>query len=438
MSRLVALRSIYVVLAAVPIVRGATFIDLGRELVPNQSVRSSLEEFRVESLSGNGSVVAGSIHWDDSTLDCANIACSQFAFAFDVPQEKTVEIPSQDPLRENFRRRPPVSVTALSLDGEVAAVAFDQDDGWYLAESALLVRGTIQEIDTAGTDNGWFFATGMSEDASVVVGRQLERDSDGSPSKYSPEVWRKATGLRTISVSSPRMTLLPVDVSGDGKVILLSDQSAELGYQTNSHNASTVIGETRTELPPLDGSEYSSATSLSRDGSAVIGSSHSSSDKRSIATKWIDAQPTLLDTPDEFESNASDITADGTTIVGSWTPLGLDASQISFRRRAERVEAMRQSEAVVWQAGEAVLVEELLSIEYRLGDQLTGWSLTSATHLSADGRVIAGTGIDPNNNVTAWVAVLEIPEPTAVVMLIGLLSIAAMRPRRFQFSCVQF
>jgi hypothetical protein len=42
-----------------------------------------------------------------------------------------------------------------------------------------------------------------------------------------------------------------------------------------------------------------------------------------------------------------------------------------------------------------------------LGLDLTGWSLTAATGVSADGTVIVGRGIDPSGDAEAWRA--EVP-----------------------------
>ena len=48
----------------------------------------------------------------------------------------------------------------------------------------------------------------------------------------------------------------------------------------------------------------------------------------------------------------------------------------------------------------------------RQGVDLTGWILEEASAVSADGRVIAGTGINPDGDTEAWIAdVGELPPP---------------------------
>jgi hypothetical protein len=46
---------------------------------------------------------------------------------------------------------------------------------------------------------------------------------------------------------------------------------------------------------------------------------------------------------------------------------------------------------------------------------LTGWTLTQASAISADGRVIVGYGRNPAGNTEAWIAI--IPEPSSLLQL---------------------
>jgi hypothetical protein len=60
------------------------------------------------------------------------------------------------------------------------------------------------------------------------------------------------------------------------------------------------------------------------------------------------------------------------------------------------------------------------------GINLTGWTLTEAMGISADGRTIAGQGIDPAGFSAVWIAV--IPEPgTGMLVMAGVLGLAITR-----------
>jgi hypothetical protein len=75
--------------------------------------------------------------------------------------------------------------------------------------------------------------------------------------------------------------------------------------------------------------------------------------------------------------------------------------------------------AVLWNnEGKALDVREMLINQFGLAAELDGWRLTNASHISDDGTVIAGRGLDPNGRLSSWVAVLSIPEPPASVLIL--------------------
>ena len=66
-----------------------------------------------------------------------------------------------------------------------------------------------------------------------------------------------------------------------------------------------------------------------------------------------------------------------------------------------------------------------------LGVDLAGWSLASATAISADGFTIVGNGVDPDHPgaLRGWIAV--IPEPaTGGLFGAGLVALGQLRRRR--------
>jgi probable HAF family extracellular repeat protein len=66
------------------------------------------------------------------------------------------------------------------------------------------------------------------------------------------------------------------------------------------------------------------------------------------------------------------------------------------------------------------------------GLDVSGWSLTSANGISADGFTIVGNGINPSGQSEAWVANLEpIPEPLTILGSIAAIAFAAGFERKF-------
>jgi hypothetical protein len=64
-----------------------------------------------------------------------------------------------------------------------------------------------------------------------------------------------------------------------------------------------------------------------------------------------------------------------------------------------------------------------------LGIDLGDWILTNAAAISADGRTIAGTGVNPDFSLEGWVAYLPEPEGGALAGA-ALVTLAALRARR--------
>jgi len=80
----------------------------------------------------------------------------------------------------------------------------------------------------------------------------------------------------------------------------------------------------------------------------------------------------------------------------------------------------------IWDATNGM--RDLSQVLTSLGVDLTGWTLTSPTDISADGSTIVGSGTNPSGQQEAWLAF--IPEPsTAWLVALGIGGLAARRGR---------
>jgi hypothetical protein len=123
-----------------------------------------------------------------------------------------------------------------------------------------------------------------------------------------------------------------------------------------------------------------------------------------------------------FSSVANAVSEDGLTVVGRSNvgPLNIDEAAFIW----DQAHGMRN-------------LRDVLISDYGL--DLTGWKLSSATGVSADGKQIAGFGTNPSGGSEGWFADLSattaaVPEPSSLIVwgLVGL--VAAWRTRR-HFRC---
>lgn len=197
-------------------------------------------------------------------------------------------------------------------------------------------------------------------------------------------------------------------VSSDGSVIVGRGSSASgstEAFRWTSGGGMVGLGD-------LAGGTFASdAQASSSDGSVVVGNGTSASGLE--AYRWTSGGG-MVGLGDlaggQFESRAWDVSGDGLVVVGaSYSLSGL--------------------EAIIWDQTNGMRALDEVLID--LGIDLTGWTLTQATGISADGSIIVGYGDHTGFGPEAWIAV--IPEPSSALLFgMGLVALAWRgRARRF-------
>ncbi len=238
-------------------------------------------------------------------------------------------------------------------------------------------------------------ARSVSADGAVVAG-QGESDSGAEAFRYGlPESGFLGLG----DLPGGEFSSEAFAVSSDGQTIVGASSSAE-GVQAfrwfKGGGGLQGIGF----LPTPPGyTKLSQAYAVSADGSVIVGLSRSNSSVSSNgweAFRWTggegaEGMQPLGDLPGgAFLSVAYATNADGSVIVGragvqgGCTPFGCQTAGRAF----------------IWDHQHGL--RDLTVVLTALGLNLSGWELSEARGISANGRVIVGTGINPAGDFEAW------------------------------------
>ena len=268
---------------------------------------------------------------------------------------------------------------------------------------------------------------GISRDGSVLYGSEWR----ATPAGY--EDLRSRLLDPVLGIQSGWI----VDVSGDGQTVLYAT-----GFIFPVFEVDLQLWQIDSALPATlpraagfdDG--YFAFASVSDDGTVVGGATRRIDRSTTGLTTYSavvidDAGPVLL-TPESSSAGVNDVNALGDVAVGYWRDV--DASVRSFRwtRGGETVYfdapgGSSSSARAVSADGSVVVGEfvvfgepgtvayiwtadtgarplgEVLVDEFGLGAALAGWKLQTASDISGDGRVIAGTGVNPDGCLQTYV-----------------------------------
>lgn len=252
----------------------------------------------------------------------------------------------------------------VSAEGTVIVGASISDFG---LEAFRWEGGAMEGLGGLRVDTFRSVARGVSADGSVVVG------TDRSDSVA--EGFRWEDGVMSGVGFLPDSGSVANAVSADGLVVV--GNSAREAFRWED-GAMTGLGD----LP--GGNFQSDARAVNADGTVIVG--HSFIQFGIEAFRWENGVMTSLgDLPGgNIRSEARDVSADGTVVVG-------------------RSSSDSGIEAFLWDAGSGIRsLKKVLTDDFGL--DLTGWTLTEATSISADGTVIVGKGRSPDNNEEGWIA----------------------------------
>jgi probable HAF family extracellular repeat protein len=318
----------------------------------------------------------------------------------------------------------------VSPDGNYvvgSSTGFFENNSGYMHGIAWSACFGLQRLAGTPEDAWWSTAYSISNTGRHVAG-QVSMDfekaalwlnrTDGIQSLVNPE-FAQAQSTIVRSVSADGQTFAGTAQDADGReafiYVLDTEQALMLGDLPGgeassealalSHNANAVVGRSSSEfgteaflwrsdlgmigLGDLPGGSFDSeATAVNADGTVVVGSASTANGRR--AFRWT-AATGMVDIGDlsggADYSEALGVSADGNVIVGH---ASTDAGD----------------EAFIWTPGAGIrslhqITENRIPGDYHL------WALTAVRGVSADGTILAGSGVNPEGYVEGWV--MELP-----------------------------
>jgi probable HAF family extracellular repeat protein len=253
--------------------------------------------------------------------------------------------------------------------------------------------------------------SGISADGSVVVGFSLT-GADYISQHYEAFRWTEADGLVSLGLRPGSFGAEASGVSADGSAVVGTDRDNTVviidgdAYGAGAEAFLWRAGQGTIGLGTVPGDHYSDAYAISADGSVVVGSSSVWQVEgdvvrtRTQAFRWTEAGGMVgLGALYGGDATALAVSGDGSVVVGH-------SDDVAFIW--DPIHGMRS-------------LQDVLTGDFGL--DLSGWTLVEARGISSDGRIIVGSGENPNGDFEAWIAVL--PEPsTSVLVVLGLAGLA--------------
>lgn len=248
--------------------------------------------------------------------------------------------------------------------------------------------------------------------------------------KWGPFRWTKVVGFQPLPMPEGAEQSGGVAVSADGTTVV-GYMDSEDGYQAfrwTSKDGTKGLGF-------FPGGIESRALAVSRDGSVIVGFGHYADGVRAFRWTAKEGMQNLGILPGCKISRASGVSADGSVVVGAadvdfrqerafrWTAaegmVELTAPPKTYATIATAVSAdgsivvgqmigeKGEPQAFVWDATHGM--RSVKSVLEAANVDVGKWRLDIAMGVSADGRTVVGSGVNPDEMGEGWLAVLPAP-----------------------------
>lgn len=335
-------------------------------------------------------------------------------------------------------------VAQVSADGSTAVgTLISRPADWHGATKEAALRWTVGGGLTnlvAPTNALLMRALGVSGDGGVVVGEIVTPDEDGMAFAEEDRVMGVTKPFRWTAAGGLTLLPAPEGATTSGAVAVSADGATAVGYMDSEDGYQACHWTTAGGLQGLGflpGGIESRALAVSSNGSVIVGFSHSTAGVRAFRWTGSGAMQNLGILTNGAISRAAGVSADGAVVVGMvqnsdagrrerafrWTaqqgmvdlagPPGTDdAAALATSADGSVVVGYMSNtngwkQAFVWDAANGM--RSVKSVLTAAGVDTGTWLLNMAMGVSADGRVVVGTGANPERKVESWRAVLPAP-----------------------------